>query len=81
MQMVSDVPLGAFLSGGVDSSLVVSSLAEYSSHPGQTFSVGYDEPKFDEPEPQDPASAPEIPLERPMTEDTPPEAPAAPAKG
>jgi len=47
-QTVSDVPLGAFLSGGVDSSLVVSYLAEYSSHPVQTFSVGYDEPKFDE---------------------------------
>jgi asparagine synthase (glutamine-hydrolysing) len=47
-QTVSDVPLGAFLSGGVDSSLVVAYLAEYSSRPVQTFSVGYDEREFDE---------------------------------
>jgi len=47
-QTVSDVPLGAFLSGGVDSTLVVSYLAEYSNHPVQTFSVGYDETEFDE---------------------------------
>jgi asparagine synthase (glutamine-hydrolysing) len=47
-QTVSDVPLGAFLSGGVDSTLVVSYLSELSSHPVQTFSVGYDEPAYDE---------------------------------
>jgi asparagine synthase (glutamine-hydrolysing) len=47
-QTVSDVPLGALLSGGVDSTLVVSYLAEVSRHPVQTFSVGYDEPEFDE---------------------------------
>ncbi len=47
-QTVADVPLGAFLSGGVDSSLVVAYLAECSNRPVQTFSVGYDEPQFDE---------------------------------
>jgi asparagine synthase (glutamine-hydrolysing) len=47
-QTISDVPLGAFLSGGVDSSLVVSYLAEYADKPLLTFSVGYEETKFDE---------------------------------
>jgi asparagine synthase (glutamine-hydrolysing) len=47
-QTVSDVPLGAFLSGGVDSTLVVSYLAELSAHPVQTFSVGYAEKGYDE---------------------------------
>jgi len=42
-QLVSDVPLGAFLSGGVDSSLVVSGMG-----PAKTFSIGFDDPTYNE---------------------------------
>ena len=47
-QLVADVPVGAFLSGGVDSSLVVALMQESSSSPARTFSVGFHEEDYDE---------------------------------
>jgi len=41
MQMVSDVPIGAFLSGGVDSSAVVAFMAKHSSQPTRTYAIGF----------------------------------------
>ena len=48
IRLRSDVPLGAFLSGGLDSAAVLALMTRHSSRPVQTFSIGFGDPEYDE---------------------------------
>lgn len=48
LRLRSDVPFGAFLSGGVDSSTIVGLMTRHVAEPVQTFCIGFDDPRFDE---------------------------------
>lgn len=48
LRMISDVPVGTFLSGGVDSSLVTAVLQKYSNMPINTFTIGFEDKNYDE---------------------------------
>lgn len=47
-RLMSDVPLGAFLSGGIDSTIIAGTMAKYSNKPIKTYTVGFEEALFDE---------------------------------